>query len=193
MRSAYALDQTSFKAKSGAPTEVACQSGGHWRVDANGKEWPVTIQYITRPKNGTVTTRVSTGSVSLHGQTRTVHLTRVVYQSRKGFAGEDSFTYRRTTADPTDPLNGHEYTVAVTVKLDSGHFRQNVAARFRSASRLHQEATATNFWHRLQNRQFHSFGGECKHAGKSWIGQIPRGGGCVYRCPVFIVRRRLCA
>jgi len=111
---AYAAEQVSYTVKSGVARE--CHAGGHWQVDKNGKEWPVTIQYISRPKNGTVTTRVTTGVRSAYGQPRTVHLAQVVYQSRKGFVGEDSFTYRRVTADPTDPLNGKEYTVAVTVK-----------------------------------------------------------------------------
>jgi hypothetical protein len=102
-------------AKSGQPIEVC--GGGHWRVDANGKEWPVTIQIVTRPRNGTATPQVASGSrVLRNGQTRTVRLARVVYQSRKGFVGEDSFTYRRITADPTDTQNGREYAVAVTVR-----------------------------------------------------------------------------
>jgi len=113
--SAYAAQLVSYTVKSGEPRE--CHNGGHYRVDANGKEWPVTIQYITRPKNGTVTTQVASGLRPVRkGEMRTVRLARVIYQSRKGFVGEDSFTYRRTTADPTDPLNGQEYTVAVTVR-----------------------------------------------------------------------------
>ena len=113
-RSAYAV-QVSYTAKSGVPTGV-CHDGGHWQVDRNGKEWPVTIQYLARPKNGTATTRVSTGVRSVYGVSRPVHLTQVIYQSRKGFVGEDSFTYRRITADPTDRLSGTEYAVAVTVR-----------------------------------------------------------------------------
>jgi hypothetical protein len=112
--SAYA-ELISYTAKSGVPRE--CYGGGHWRVDRDGKEWPVAIEYTSRPKNGTVRTHVTTGVRQLrNGQQKSVHLTHVVYQSRKGFVGEDSFSYRRTTADPTDPLNGHEYTVAVTVR-----------------------------------------------------------------------------
>ena len=114
--STYAVAElVSYTVKSGERRE--CHAGGHWRVDANGKEWPVTIEYITRPKNGTATTQVGSGSRPLrNGQMRTVRLARVIYQSRKGFVGEDSFTYRRTTADPTDSMNGREYTVAVTVR-----------------------------------------------------------------------------
>jgi hypothetical protein len=43
-------------------------------------------------------------------------MTRVYYQSESGFVGKDSFTYERTSEDPTDPLNGHTYTVDVQVK-----------------------------------------------------------------------------
>ena len=102
-------------AKSGQPIEV--MGGGHFRVDANGKEWPVSAEILTRPKNGHVTTQISSGQRTLkNGQVRKVRLSRVVYQSNKGFTGEDSFTYRYVTADPTDPYNGKEITVAVTVR-----------------------------------------------------------------------------
>jgi len=113
--SAFAAPLVSYTAKSGVPTE--CHAGGYWRVDANGKVWPVTIQFMARPKNGTATAQVTTGQRPLrNGEVKTVRLTQVIYQSRKGFVGEDSFTYRRITADPTDPNNGKEYTVAVTVR-----------------------------------------------------------------------------
>jgi hypothetical protein len=112
--SAYAAIQLRMIATSGK--EEACGRQGYYRVDANGKEWPVTIQYTMQPKNGTATTRVGSGIVSVHGQVKTVRLARVIYQSRAGFSGYDSFTYRRVTADPTDPDNGKEYTVAVTVR-----------------------------------------------------------------------------
>lgn len=114
LSSAYAAIQLRLSASSGQ--EQACAREGYYRVDANGKEWPVTIQYTTPPKNGTATTRVSSGIVSVHGQVKTVRLARVIYQSRAGFSGYDSFTYRRVTADPTDPDNGKEYAVAVTVR-----------------------------------------------------------------------------
>ena len=106
----------SLVVKSGEAKEI-CNCGGHWRVDNNGKVWPVSIQVVSPPKNGTVTTRASSGQRKLrNGEAKTVRLTSVVYQSRKGYVGEDSFTYRRVTADPTDPDNGKEYTVAVTVR-----------------------------------------------------------------------------
>ncbi|XUJ36565.1 hypothetical protein ACQ5SK_18210 [Bradyrhizobium japonicum] len=102
--------------KSGEAKEI-CKCGGHWRVDASGKVWPVSIEVVSPPKSGAVTTRVSTGQRKLrNGEAKTVRLTSVVYQSKKGYVGEDSFTYRRVTADPTDPDNGKVYTVAVTVR-----------------------------------------------------------------------------
>jgi hypothetical protein len=114
--SAYAAQQVSINAKSGEAKE--CTHGcGHWRVDANGKDWPVTIEYLTRPANGTVRTKLFPYPKKLrNGEVKTVRVSQVIYQSRKGFVGQDSFTYRRTTADPTDPDNGREYAVAVTVR-----------------------------------------------------------------------------
>jgi hypothetical protein len=111
-RSAYATEQISVTAHSGEV--LPCHF--YYRVDANGKEWPVTIQFTSRPKNGTATTQTFSRPVSVHGQTKTVHAVKVFYQSKSGFVGQDSFTYRRTTADPTDPDSGKEYMVAVTVR-----------------------------------------------------------------------------
>jgi hypothetical protein len=111
--SAYAAQQISISASSGQ--EASC---GHqfYRIDANGKEWPVTIQFTAQPKNGTASTKVSSASIPVKGQVRTVRMVQVVYKSKAGFSGYDSFTYRRITADPTDPNNGKEFTVAVTVR-----------------------------------------------------------------------------
>ena len=108
---AYA--QELFSARSGI------QHAGHfdyYRVDAKGKEWPVTIQFTAKPKNGTVTTLAFTRPASVNGEVKTVRAVKVLYQSKQGFFGEDNFTFRRITADPTDPDSGKEYTVAVTVR-----------------------------------------------------------------------------
>lgn len=94
----------------------ACHDQFYYRVDAKGKEWPVTIQFTARPKNGAATTRSFSIPVSVNGQSKTVRAVKVYYQSRKGFIGQDSFTYRRITADPTDSDSGKEFTVAVTVR-----------------------------------------------------------------------------
>ena len=93
--SAYAAEQISLTAKSGEPKGCyhVCD---HWRVDANGKEWPVKIQYTAQPANGTVRTQVRVEPKTLrNGEVRNVRLAHAVYQSRKGFIGQDSFTYRR--------------------------------------------------------------------------------------------------
>ncbi len=110
--SAYAAEQISVTARSGE--ELPCHS--YYRVDTKGKEWPVTIQFTARPKNGAAMTRVFVRPVSVNGQMKIVHSVRVFYKSKSGFIGQDSFTYRRITADPSDPDNGKEYTVAVTVR-----------------------------------------------------------------------------
>ena len=109
---ACAAEQIVVTARSGE--ELPCHV--YYRVDANGKEWPVTIRFTTRPTNGTATTRAVARPVSINGQTKSVRAVRVVYRSKSGFIGQDSFTYRRVTADPTDPDNGKEYAVAVTVR-----------------------------------------------------------------------------
>jgi hypothetical protein len=86
------------------------------RVDAKGKNWPVKVQYTLRPTNGTVRTQVAERAMTLrNGEIKTVRVTQVIYQSRKGFVGQDNFTYRRISGDPTDPDNNKEYTIAVTV------------------------------------------------------------------------------
>ena len=110
--SAYAAEQISVTARSGE--ELPCHS--YYRVDAKGKEWPVTIQFTARPKNGTAATQSFSRPVSVNGQVKNVRAVKVFYKSRAGFTGQDSFTYRRVTADPTDPDNGKEYAVAVTVR-----------------------------------------------------------------------------
>jgi hypothetical protein len=110
--SAYAAEQISVTARSGE--QLPCHT--YYRVDANGKEWPVTIQFTARPKNGTATTQSFSRPVSVNGQLKNVRAVKVFYTSKPGFLGQDSFTYRRVTSDPTDPDNGKEFTVAVTVR-----------------------------------------------------------------------------
>ena len=110
--SAYAAEQISVTARSGE--QLPCHS--YYRVDAKGKEWPVTIQFTARPKNGTAATQSFSRPVSVNGQVKNVRAVKVFYKSKPGFIGQDSFTYRRTTADSTDPDNGKEFTVAVTVR-----------------------------------------------------------------------------
>lgn len=101
-------------AQSGVPTSCGCD---YWRVDNQGKEWPISIQYTTKPANGTVRTVTKTAQRTLrNGKPVNVHVTEMIYTSKKGYVGEDSFSYRRITGDPTDANNGKEYTIAVTVR-----------------------------------------------------------------------------
>jgi hypothetical protein len=89
----------------------------HYRVDAQGREWPVSIRVTVPPSNGKVTSRIIPRTVRLqNGHERVVHATQVVYQSKNGFVGQDSFTYLRITKDPTDPDNNRDYTISVTVR-----------------------------------------------------------------------------
>jgi hypothetical protein len=100
-------------AASGVPT----LSNKHFRVDKQGHEWPVEIQVTKSPDHGTVRTQsVSTPRTLRDGTTKTVHETRVVYQSSKGFAGQDAFVYRRISGDPSDRSNNENITILVTVK-----------------------------------------------------------------------------
>jgi hypothetical protein len=109
---AYAAEQISVTASSGV--QLPCHS--YYRVDAKGKEWPITIQFTARPKNGTAATQSFSRPVSVNGQVKTVRAVKVFYQSKKGFVGQDTFSYRRISGDPTDPDNNKEYTIAVTVR-----------------------------------------------------------------------------
>jgi hypothetical protein len=111
--SAWAAMTASVTAQSGVP--LYCHA--YWRVDAQGREWPVSIQFLSRPANGTVRAQVTSEPRALrNGTTKTVRVAHLVYQSRKGFVGQDMFTYRRVSGDPTDPDNNKEYTIAVTVR-----------------------------------------------------------------------------
>jgi len=104
----------SMVAQSGVATPCGCN---YWRVDMQGKEWPISIQYTSKPAHGTVRTVTTVEPRTLrNGKSMNVHVTEMVYQSKKGFVGEDSFTYHRITGDPNDPNNGKEYTIAVTVR-----------------------------------------------------------------------------
>lgn len=82
-----------------------------------GREWPITIKVTNPPAHGKVTVETAQGLVrTAGGQPQSHALTRVLYQSETGFAGKDSFTYERSSQDPSDPLNGHSVTIDVDVK-----------------------------------------------------------------------------
>jgi multidrug efflux pump subunit AcrA (membrane-fusion protein) len=81
---------------------------------SQGQNWPVTITVISPPAHGTVTTREADAPVTnSNGVTRIAPVTQVFYQSAPGFTGMDSFTYQRTSGDPTDPINGKVFTINI--------------------------------------------------------------------------------
>jgi hypothetical protein len=83
----------------------------------DGRDWPIAIKVTTPPAHGKVTVESAQGLVrTANGAPQSHALTRVLYQSEPGFAGRDSFTYQRTSEDPSDPLNGHSVTIDVDVK-----------------------------------------------------------------------------
>jgi len=82
--------------ESGVKTMVA----GPHASQMQGAPVPYTVKTVTNPKHGTVS------------MLRVGDRTKVFYQSRKGYVGEDSFQFVRIA---NDAFAG-TYTVAVTVK-----------------------------------------------------------------------------
>jgi hypothetical protein len=72
----------------------------HHSSQFQGNPIPYTIKPLTSPKNGTVSIE------------RGTYQTKVFYQSKKGFVGQDSFQFVRVSDDKF----AGTYTVAVTVK-----------------------------------------------------------------------------
>jgi hypothetical protein len=84
---------------------------------SQGRDWSVSIKVTSAPAHGKVTTQTAQGLIrSVGGQLESHSVTRVYYQSEPGYAGKDSFTYERTSEDPSDPLNGRSNTIDVEVK-----------------------------------------------------------------------------
>jgi hypothetical protein len=83
-----------------------------------GGDLPLTITLISPPAHGTVTTTRGTALMSFPnaGVTRVSSVTNVFYQSAPGYVGDDSFTYKRTSPDPNDPMNARTYTVTIYAK-----------------------------------------------------------------------------
>ena len=82
-----------------------------------GKDWPIAIKVTTPPAHGKVTVENAQGLIrTASGAPQSHALTRVYYQSEPGYAGKDSFTYQRTSEDPSDPMNGRSVTIDVDVK-----------------------------------------------------------------------------
>jgi len=95
-------------ARSGEPTVVksAKQRG----------DKPVTFRVVSPPQHGTVRTQYQVRAVGRASQGASARVTEVVYQSKKGFVGEDSFKLLRVSGDPSDPYKNEEVTIAVTVQ-----------------------------------------------------------------------------
>ena len=83
----------------------------------DGHDYPITITIISPPAHGVVTTQVGTAPVTYsNGITRISPVTRVFYKSAPGYTGMDTFTYKRTSDDPSDPRNANTYTMTIAVK-----------------------------------------------------------------------------
>ena len=96
------------------PSGVLTRVNRHAR-EGQGQEWPVTITVVSQPAHGTVTTQFAIGPNRTANGTRIGNGTVVYYQSNSGYTGMDTFTYRRTSGDPTDPLNNNVYTMTIAV------------------------------------------------------------------------------
>ena len=85
---------------------------------ALGGDLPISITIISPPAHGTISTQVGKAPWTFPnaGVTRISSVTSVFYQSVPGYVGQDSFTYKRTSPDPNDPLNANTYTVTIYVK-----------------------------------------------------------------------------
>jgi hypothetical protein len=82
-----------------------------------GQDWPVTITVIAQPAHGHIITRtVSAPFRSFSGEVQIRAVTQVLYQSDPGYTGTDSFSYKRTSEDPTDPWNPNMYNMTFNVK-----------------------------------------------------------------------------
>ena len=96
------------------PSGVLTKVNRHARGSA-GREWPVTITVIAPPAHGKVTTQFAIGPNRTSNGTRIGNGTVVYYQSAPGYIGMDTFTYKRTSEDETDPLNANTYTMTIDV------------------------------------------------------------------------------
>lgn len=101
------------------PSGVLTKVNRHNRYTQRlGGDLPISITLISPPAHGTISTKGGTALLTFPnaGVTRVSSVTNVFYQSAPGYVGQDSFTYRRTSPDPNDPLNARTYTVTIYVK-----------------------------------------------------------------------------
>ncbi len=108
-------------ARSGLKTQIAT----HMSYDRQCKPYRVVVNLLSQPANGTVTVEAKNivvppetprgGTQTRRCVGKTMPGLAVFYQSRLGFVGQDSFTYRRSTPDRPDDRSAGDvgYTVAV--------------------------------------------------------------------------------
>ena len=125
-------DAAAEPARAGAPGAVVTAQSGqkalvtrHMSYGSQCKPSRIDIQILSNPANGTVTaepTDIVVPPVTARGGKqpsecvgKTMPGVVIFYQSRPGFVGQDSFTYRRTAVDrPNDPFNREfGYTISV--------------------------------------------------------------------------------
>jgi len=105
---------------SGAKTQIAT----HFRVDGQCRPSLVAITVLTAPANGTVTSEpkdIVVPAKNSKGEVqkcvgKTVAGVAVFYQSKPGFAGKDSFRYRRFNPNDAKDRFNVELSYDVTVK-----------------------------------------------------------------------------
>jgi hypothetical protein len=99
------------------PSGMLAKVNQHNRHDGAQGDLPVSITIVSPPAHGTVTTQTATALLRRPGgAARNSVVTQVFYQSRVGYKGRDSFSYRRTSPDPSDPLNANIYTMVLDVQ-----------------------------------------------------------------------------
>jgi hypothetical protein len=96
-------------AASGIKTLVA----QHQRHDAQCHFFTITIRVASPPAHGKLA--VQRERVAVEGQCGAGAGVKVYYQSTRGFVGEDSFSYLRTSNDGSDRLNG-EVSKTISVR-----------------------------------------------------------------------------
>jgi len=97
------------------PAGVLTEVNRHNRRGA-GHDWPISITIVSPPAHGKVTSLQGTALLKVGpGVQRNSDVTEVFYQSDPGYSGRDSFSYRRISTDPADPLNANLYTMVIDV------------------------------------------------------------------------------
>ncbi len=115
-------------ALAGFVTHALAMGPGHQSVEVKSgniskvtRHWsdagiPFNIRLTKQPSHGKVTLQTATETFTTRrGEVKTTRVTRISYQSKSGYTGQDNFTYVRGSGDASDRMSG-EYTVAVTVK-----------------------------------------------------------------------------